>query len=506
MSPSLYPDKKTFATIQSYDDDSKSYTVMTHGAKGDSGNGSGRVLKGVPRMTPSPSDKSVLPNDTVVVIDFDVGIPLIAGVVPINAKRQYVDEVPNTAPDMGGFEETGKSTQYTGGYYRQPDDPRNVFSGDWCRSSPDGNFVAALRGKLSKVYGSERAQIIASGFHNLVRTVCENYEHFSSFGDLTIYNKNGRCNLKFVGAADQLNESGGQEQNWTFHLDIGDEGNLFNMRITSSDGRSTNAEFSISPDGVIEMFGKNGWTQVTAGTLKQTVGVDLVRRVTGSDRKVVGEASSHKYDSDLDQDVAENLTSNVGNNELNTIGGNQTNLISKQRIETITGGAVTEATPTNIACEVNLINGSYDVHVGSPAKASSPLALAGYHVYTYNGAIVLGENLNPAESSTPFSGNTGVSVSLNTRGLGSVGLGCRLPPFNNPLTESSNPATDSAMLFIKWQAWANKLIQLLDTHVHPTAWGPSLAAQVPVGTNLGFAAQLAGLIMPVKSLRVVIGA
>ena len=501
LAPQLYPYRKEFASIQSYDSESNSYVVLTQGAQGITGSSGGRTLKGVPRKIQEPSDKSVLPNSTTVIIDFDTGIPIIDGVVPINATRQITDSVPNTAPDMGGLRGAGESTDYKGAYYRQPDDPVNTFSGDWCRASPDGNFIAALRGKINKIFGSERSQIVVSGLHNLIRTVCENYEHFSSFGDLTIYNRNGRCNLKFVGAADQLNESGGQEQNWTFHLDIGDEGKLFRMRVTSADGRANNAEFTISPDGLVQFFGKTGWIQETAGTLKQTVGGDLVRSVQGGDRKIVDLPASHIYGSDFSQDVAENLSSNVGNNKTNSVGGTHVNLVSKQKVESITGGSFLEAKPTNIAYDVNVINGSYEINIGDKRKLANPAALAGYRVYAYNGAVVLGENpLLPAVATGGL-----VSVSLNTFGLDSIGLGCKLPPHNSP-ADASNPATDWGMMFLKWQAWAQALIKLLDSHIHLSAWGPTLPAQVPPGTNLGFSAALSGLIMPVKSLRVRIGA
>lgn len=501
VSGDFYTDKKTFGTIQSFDSNSRSYVVITHGAKGVIKSGSGRVLKGVPRMVQDTADKSVIPNDATVVIDYDLGIPIITGIVPISARKQLIDSLPKTAPDMGGLGEEGTNTGYAGGYYRQPDDPVNVFSGDWCRASPDGNYVAALRGKLNKIFSSERAQVITSGLHNLVRTVCEHYEHYSSFGDLTIYNKNGRCNLKFVGAADQLNESGGQEQNWTFHLDIGDEGKLFNMRITSPDGRAENAQFQITPDGQIRFFGKTGWLQETAGTLKQTVGGDLVRRVSGGDRKIVDRAASHKYESDLAQDIAENFTSNVGNNATDTVGANQTTLVAKQKVDSITGGPALEAKPTNIAYDVNVINGSYEINVGDPLKLANPIAIAGYRVYAYNGSIVLGEN---PEQPAVAGGGT-VSVSLNTLGLDSIGLGCKLPPHNSA-ADATNPPTDWAMKFLSWQSFAQLMISLLDSHVHPTAWGISLPAQVPVGTNLGFSAALNGLIAPVKSLRIRIGA
>jgi hypothetical protein len=499
MSTGIYPKGKQLATIQKYHSSSKTYDVLTQGAKGNAKEGSGSSLKGVPRKTMDPGDNTVLPNDTTVVIDFALGFPVIDGIVPANASKLITDAAPNAAPDMGGFGIPEEDTGGSYGYYRNAQDPKNMFSGDWCRSSPDGNFVAALRGKLNRIFGSDRAQIITSGLHNLVRTVCDNAEHFSSFGNLTIYNENGRCNLHFEGAADQLNESGGQEQNWTFHLDIGDKGQLFNMRITSADGRAENANFWITPDGVIKMFGKSGWIQETAGYLKQTVGGDLVRRVSGGDRKSVVRAAQHLYDSDFGEDVAENWTVNVGNNATHTVGGNQTTVVSKQRVETITGGPALEAKPTNVAVDVNVINGSYEIHVGDPLKLANAAAIAGYKVYAYNGAIVLGEN--PAQPAPGL-----VSVSLNTMGPDSIGLGCKLPPHNIPLTDATNPATDSAMLFTKWQAWANLLITLLDTHVHPTAWGPSLPAQVPPGTNAGFNAQLAGLVAPVKSIRVRIGA
>ncbi len=497
----IYPYKAALATIQSHDEKSKTYTVLTQGAKGQANDAGGRSFPGVPRKTLEPNDSTVLPNHTTVIVDFSVGFPIISGIIPAKAAKAALEGVPDTSPDMGGNEfldtrEGGE--EYTGGFYRQPGDPKNMFSGDWCRNSPDGNFISALRGKLCKVYGSDRAQVITSGYHNLVRTVCEHYEHFSSFGDLTIHNKNGRCNLKFVGAADQLNEN--REGNWTFHLDIGDEGQLFNMRVTSPDGRATNAEFKITPDGEVRFFGKKSWIQETAGVLKQTVGGDLVRSVQGEDRKTVDGASTHTYGSSLDTSVGESRTANIGDNDTHTVGGSLTTLISKQRVDTITGGLPTEADPLNVAYDVNIINGSYIINIGDKTRGANPTAFAGYKVYVNNGAVVLGENpVTPAASLGGVS-----SVNLNTLGVDSVGLGCIVPTAGPE--SAANPPTDSAMLYLKWQIFANTLIKLLDGHIHQTAWGPSLPAEVPIGTPMGFSAALSSLIVPVKSLRVMIGA
>jgi len=508
-SGNIYPRSgSVLGIVDSYDDATKTYVVITQGSKLDPADRGRRKHEGVPRMTQEPGDNSVLPADTNVVIDYSLGIPVIKGVIAASASKYITDGAPDIAPRVAGRDPADTSSSFgpQSGYYRSPSDPVGLFTGDWCRASPDGNFIAALRGKLCKVFGNEQAQVIVSGLHNLVRTVCENYQHFSSFGELRIENNNGRVNLSFRGAADQLNESGGDLENWTFHLDIGDKGQLFNMRITSADGRIEQAQFKITPDGEVRLFGKTGFVFQTPGRKSETIGGDSVTRITGGRRMLVEQTETKQVRGSRATTVNESDYEVVGNDQSVSINRNQTLSVGGQFTGQVSGGSPLEAKPTNVAYNMRVLNGSYQLIIGDILSGANPLAYASYHLFVNNGHVIIGE-----DPQHPASGLGGVcSVNLNTLSPGSIGLGCIVPsagPFlGNGPAANFNPQTDSAMLYNKWLAFANTLIQLLDSHIHQTAWGPSLPAEVPPGTQQGFKAALSGLTAPVKSIRVFIGA
>lgn len=508
VSGNIYPSSgSVFGLINAYDDATKSYTVTTKGSKRNPHERGGSKLVGVPRKTLDPGDNAVLPANTDVIISYALGIPIIDGIIPAAARRSVVDSSPDIAPRVAGLdsEDTQATFGQSTGYFRTPSDPIGMFTGDWCRASEDGNFIAVLRGKLVKMFGGEQAQIMASGLHNLVRTVCENYQHFSSLGELRIENIGGRANLSFRGAADQLNEAGGSLENWTFHLDIGDKGELFNMRITSADGRIEQAQFKITPDGEVRFFGKTGFIFQTAGRYTETIGKDKVIQISGSKRESVKGSILTKVAGTKDTKIAESETTTVGVDSTTTINRNKMLSIGGQLSATISGGSVLDAAPSNNAVEMKVLNGSYVLTVGDLLAGASPTAFASYRLFVHNGHIILGED--PLNLSSLLGGVC--SINLNTLGADTIGLGCIVPTAGKygimPAT-SYNPPTDSAMLYTKWMAYTEALITALDSHIHQTAWGPTLPAEVPPGTTQGFNAILSSLLTPIKSLRIMIGA
>jgi hypothetical protein len=155
-----------------------------------------------------------------------------------------------------------------------------MVPGDLALVNPDGNYLAALRGKISKLYGSERAQVMALGYHDLVRVVSENYENFNAFGELRVSNKNGRSGLSFKGGPDQVSQTGGAQKNWTFHVDIGDVGNMFDMKVTTNDNK-TMSQALFSSDGGVEFYGAKSIGTFTAGTASHFVGGNQTYRYEG---------------------------------------------------------------------------------------------------------------------------------------------------------------------------------------------------------------------------------
>ena len=493
VSGEMYPSGKAFGSILEYDVVTGTYKVQTEGNKRDMSD-RGKMLTGVPRKQSHPGEHVVLDPATAVIVDFSLGFPYIDGVLPKDAIAY--SRTPDTAPDFTSLDAgEGATPKEEAGAFRDTMSPKGMLPGDHGVVGPDGNYMATLRGKINKIYSSEQAQIITMGLQNLIRVVCENYEQMSSFGVFKIENKNGRSSLSFRGAADQLYESGGSQEYWTFRLDVGDEGRLFSMRITSPDNSKTYAEIKITPDGYVEIFGEKGVNIAGGGERRETVGGDVIRKIQGGKRETIGRNKETSVTGDHTLSVQNVEKHTIGLDHKTTVGRNQQTTVSGQKNETIMGGMPTDALPTNDAVQVRCVNGSYKIQVGNPLDAAVPTAFPGYKIYVYNGGIILGEDpMQPAAVTA--------TVSLNSLKPNSIGLGCIVP---GPYPEGAlNPPTDYAMLYSKWLTLFNTMLTLLDSHTHTTTWGPSGPAMAPAPG--GFNTALAPLTAAVKSLRVMMGA
>lgn len=493
MAGNLYPRGKTLGTIQAYNDATKTYTVQAEGCSGDPKD-KGKALPDVPRKLSHPGDQVVLANGTYVIIEYGLGFPYIDGVLP---KSPSSGNAPSVAPNFGSVAGSGATTPTTGGSYRTSTDPQGMLPGDQVLAGEDGNYVAALRGKLSVLHGSERAQVLVSGLHDLVRVICENYEHFSSFGNLEIKNKDGRSSLSYRGGADQASQSGGELEAWTFRLDIGDAGNIFDMRVTSPDNSKTYARLKMSADGFLEIFGELARADSTAGDRYTTTGGTHYQRTSGSVRDNISGGIVKDVKGSSSESVAGSRKANVGMDDVASINRNEIKNIGAQQLMTIMGGIPTDALPTNKAADIRVVNGSYVIEIGSPKDGGIPSAMSAFKVFVHNGAIIIGENpLLPASK---------CSVNLNTLQPSSIGLGCIVP---GPWPEATmNPPTGSAMVYEKWLILFNALVTALDTHQHVATYGggPTLST-LPGTPGAYFQGITSSLTAAVKSLKVKIGA
>jgi len=480
----IYPRGRVLAYIVAYNDNTKTYTVRHRG----------RNIPDIPRKLTHSGDQHVLSADTRVLVDFDLGVPYIDGVLPQTAANSSTYSL---APDFGAASGLSSDPPSTGGTYRTTYSPKGMLPGDQVLAGDDGNYIAALRGKISTLHGSERAQVIASGLHDLVRVVCENYEHFSSFGNLEIQNKDGRSSLSFRGGSDQASQTGGELEAWTFRLDIGDAGNLFDMRVTSPDNSKTYARIKISADGFLEIFGELSRADSTAGDRYTTTGGAHYQRTHGNIKDEIQGMVTRNVQGASSESIGSSRTANIGMDDVASINRNEIKNIGGQQIVTVMGGIPLDAKPTNKALDVRVVNGSYVIEIGNPKDGGMPSAMSGFKVYTHNGAIILGENpMLPASQCT---------VNLNTLKPNSIGLGCIVP---GPWPEASmNPPTGSAMVYEKWLILFNMLITALDTHQHVATYGggPTLST-LPGTPGTYFKAMTSSLTAAVKSLKVKIGA
>lgn len=467
----LYPKGKRLGTVGKYDSQSHSYSVIIEGEPGNPLEPRRRELPNIPFGKSSIGTDFVLTGGTSVVVDFGLGNqPYISKILNIHSNKA-TDTGVGSQIDLGGGYFNTDTDKPAGAYFRDPNTPKNMLPGDQVISTPDGNYVGVLRGKVTRVYGSQRAQILVSGMHDAVRVICENYEHFSSIGELKIQTVNGRASLSFRGRVDQKTER--DDGSGCVHFDIGDEGQLVSLQIKSPLGQ-TFSKAQFTPGGSIQLLSfTEDLDTVCARIRRDTAGVQRIVRVDGNDVHTIGGGRTENIKGGWKVTVGSSSTLTCGqdlgqiinNNYLMGVGGNVT--------FNVTGGPALMADPLNVAMSEKFLYGSKVSYFGFKNHNFDPSgkSAAGMRAYVYNGAIIFGEEVPIDIKSIP---NTSMMacIALNTTKPGSIGLG-GVPPAAAVFSGGKVTAKDPAVKQIELAALLTKLIQQLDNHSHPTAWGPS---------------------------------
>ena len=483
---------KELAEVMVYDSETDSYDVITRGCPGNPNQPGGKLLKGIPKKSDNPGSVAPLGVGTSVIIEWGLGFPYIDGALPVNVSRAVVESDVGASPNIAGDKTVvtppDASTDPKTAFYRTPGKPKDIIPGDQVLVSQDGNMVGALRGGYSVMSSGPdaKAKMETFGDSDTIRGTCENYEMFTGFGTLNVYNSNGRCGLQFRGAADQINESGGDEEQWTFKLDIGDTGDYFNMEIGTPDG-ATAAKFNITPDGRVTLLATDGLDILDGGKTvsHQEYASNLVTRIAGTFKEFIEGAVLEDYSSTRSTSVAETDQRIIGHNENVMVNNNQTVSVGGNQQVQVTGGSPLTASPANIAVNQQVLNGSYFLEMGNPLSGASPAAMAGFTVAVNNGDITLGQNPDPM--ALPAARAT---VSLNTLLPSSVALGGTAGP-------SINMAIYHAVMFEPLMQILTMMMAMYDSHIH----SPPIVGAPAVGMS----ATVSALLQQMMSLRVLIG-
>jgi len=487
------PTSKVLAEVVRYDAKADAYQVVTQGVRGDPSQPGGRALIGVPRKVEDPGMIAPLEVGTTVIIDTSLGFPYIDGTLNVNSTRAKGDLSAQT-PKLGGADGSLIAESQLGdpmpGNFKNVNTPEDVIPGDCVRVAPDGSYIAVLRGKDARVYGGPKAQVRVNGLNDLVQVICEDYEHYNGFGTFKVSNDGGRGNIEIRGGSDQLSQTGGEEEQWTFQVDIGDIGNIFDLRVTSPEGK-TLSQIKLTPDGQILLMATKGVDIVNAGNgpRNEEVGGDKFLRVLGNEKETIEGSSTQQIAGGRSARVSETDKKIVGTDDVASINRHQLTSIGGNRIETVTGGNPLTADPLNKAVDTQVLNGSYFIELGNEMSGANPTAMAGFNVFVNNGSITLGQN--PSIMAKP---STQAYVNLNTLLPGSVALGGTVEP-------GSNMASLSAMLFEPYNIMMKILLAMLDAHTHldslnaPT--GPALSPDPG-----GFSSKIGSSLSGIKSTKV----
>ena len=441
-------------TIIAVDANSRVYRVHTS---------SGRTQY-MSRIQAHPGDIALLPLHTRVLVTYGLGIPYILGIIP-DAGRQTQNTEPESLTGTSGHggEDPLLARSATSGA-RGADEPRDLIPGDMALRSPDGASIAALRGRVAQVKGSDVAKIEAFGGSDLVRIVAGVLQTITWMGESKTVNNDGKTSFIWDGGSDQLTQTGQDEGQFTIHVRLGHEGNLARFEITNREGQPM-FNVHVGPDGALRVFGRRG-ADVHMGSDPEDahhfayVG-SCTEEITGNSLRDIGGDSSTTVAGSMTCDIEHNRTCYVGGDDFCQVTQNQ-NITVAQNAE-------------------HLIQGSRSVFVGE-TSTHEVIGSGIYGVKTSGGAMEFATRGGQCRFQTGagnFTVDTSGAIKLQA-GAESIELG--------------RNATSHATKFEELQTALSVLTQqvsahntLLTSHVHPVTapgtTGPS-PTLLPLATAL----------------------
>lgn len=351
----------------------------------------GRELFSIPRLATDPKEFTLLQPGTTVAVSYDLPFPVVVGVIPIPAAPQpslgdtAITGVPNTGAD--------DPLQRTDGTlsYKHPEAPTDLKPGDRAWVGPMGNAIALLDGGVN-IVGSPTAEIRTNALLGLVETFAQRQRNISDWGEWKIENDQGKVSYILRAGANQTNHTGIDEEHWVIRLDVGATGDLFNFQITTPTG-NTLFKFYVGPDGRTEIFGLGG-VDISSGNQgnkeqRHDIAGDHTQNVAGNHSKRISGTSATTFDKSETKNIATDKTTAIGNDLSIAINRHKSLNVGGQYVETIAGGAATDARPDQLAKKTNIVNGGWEIDIGNPVQGANLVARAGFTLKTHLGDINL---------------------------------------------------------------------------------------------------------------------
>lgn len=282
-----------------------------------------------------------LQTGTQVVISWDLGTPLIVGILDLVGPAQTA--IP--APTLTGVAGVGRDdpTQPTEGSsnYRPPHAPTDMGGGDWAQVGTLGNHVAVLEGGLT-LLGAPTAQVQSHATQGILRYVARVMEGINDFGQWRMENRQGRTSFVLRAGSNQTTQTGLDEQHWTIQLDLGATGDVFDFKILEPEGK-TLFRLHAGSDGRVQLYGDGGvdvssgaggvaeQRHDVAGKRSTSIVGDDVHAVQGSHTRLVDGDHVAGTGGDETRSVAGDATFFVGGDYASGVGGDHAAVVAGKR-------------------------------------------------------------------------------------------------------------------------------------------------------------------------------
>lgn len=215
---------------------------------------SGRQLEDVPTLA-WPRDRVTLQVGDRVVVDWDLGIPVVRGGFPAG---------------LAVSTEAGLAEPREGASFREPGDVTPLIAGDWGRVGDRGHGVNVLRGGMAEI-GGPGARVRTIENTGFLDVTARRLRVRSEWGETWTETVNGKTSLFVRGGGDQVEQNGGGKTRWTVGMTAGASAGGFDLSISDPDGRSA-VRVSCLEDGTLEL---------RCGTHVLSVSGDSTTRISG---------------------------------------------------------------------------------------------------------------------------------------------------------------------------------------------------------------------------------
>jgi hypothetical protein len=304
-----------------------------------------------------------LETGTNVVISYDLGFPVIVGVIDFVGAEQAAI----TPPSLTGLDGYGDNdaTQPTDGFnnYKPPTAPTDMQQGDWAQVGTAGNHVAVLAGGVT-LMGSPTAQVRSMGVAGTLQSVARRVQTVTDWGQWQTFNDQGKTSFILRAGSSQATETGQDEQNWGIRLDLGATGDVLDFSITEPKGQ-TLFRLHAGSDGRVQLYGEGG--------------VDISSGPSGTNKYNNDVAGSRSVSVGIEDslDVGTNSTTNIGGNAVVQIGGNSQTTVAQGAISLVTGDNVQSTggdSTTSVVGDTRVItSGLYEVTAADELSLSTPV-------------------------------------------------------------------------------------------------------------------------------------
>lgn len=379
------------------------------------------------------------------------GEPLLSKMPPPAVFNPDGEErVPRMTPIPAGAADDAYAQPEINGPDRRGNLPKDVLPGDRVEQGPDGQIMGLLSGGSALLKASDLAQIILTQARNLVRIVGNTVRLDTGMGVLEMRTEEGKSTLDLKLGADEATESGVSAENWRIRAELGQEGEIMDLRVLDTRGRAV-YRHHVDPDGRVDTLSRRK-TEFVDETLRTVIGEDDDRFVAGDTRHDLRGDKVVEVGGSQHTTVSGNSALQTGN-DLSLQAGHDLLLGATRSGRLFFGGSALSVADAFL---LRAVNGDVTFDVGDPARGD-----------------VLASAINLRAPVGGIRLTTGLGrIQLNCARPGGVGLG-------GPGAKPFHP-----VMYEFFASMLRVLGALLDSHVHVVAGVPSSPPVSPVSPTI----------------------